>query len=91
MAGSMRTMETGAPLIDASWVTRRAGSERDYEGPPWSAHLRHRDQTRSDSIPDDGLADTHKPRGCLQLCPRLNVAKVGLVDAGVSEAKIGFQ
>jgi hypothetical protein len=71
--------------------TPGAGSERDDEGPPWSAHLRRRDQIRSVSVPDDGLADTRKPCSCPQLCPRLTVAKVGLVDAGVSETKIVFR
>ena len=94
MAGSMRSIETGAhgcELGDEVACTLGAGSERNDEGPPWSAHLRCRDQTRSVSVPDDGLADTRKPRGCPQLCPRLNIAEVGLVDAGVSEAKIGFR
>ena len=81
----------GCELGDKVARTPGASSKRNYEGPPWSAHLRRRDQTRSVSVPDDGLADTRKPRGCPQLCPRLNVAKVGLVDTGVSEAQIGFR
>ena len=81
----------GCDLGDEVARTPGAGSERDDEGPPWSAHLRRRDQTRSVSVPDDGLADTRKPRGCPQLCPRLNIIEVGLVDAGVSEAKTGFR
>ena len=81
----------GCELGDELARTPGAGSKRDDEGPPWSAHLRRRDQTRSVSVPDDGLADTRKPGGCPQLGPRLNVAKVGLVDAGVSETKIGFR
>ena len=81
----------GCELGDEVARTPGAGSECDDEGPPWSAHLRCRDQTRSVSVPDDRLADTRKPRGCPQPCPRLNIAEVGLVDAGVSEAKIGFR
>ncbi len=95
MAGLMRTIETGTQLMDMSWVTRSPA----HRGPapsammkgPWSAHLRRRDQTRSVSVPDDGLEDRRKLRGCPQLCPRLNIAEVGLVDAEVSEARIEFR
>ena len=96
MAGSMKNdgdgrSALGCELGDEVARTLEAGSKPDDEGPPWSAHLRRRDQTRSVSVPDDGLADTRKPRGCPQLCPRLTVAEVGLVDVGVSETKIGFR
>ena len=86
-------METGALLIDASWVTRSPARR----GPAPSAIMKGPPGARTSDVATKPGPSVYRMTGLrtrasrAQLCLRLTVAEVGFVDARVSETKIGFR